>query len=874
MIIPTFFKVMNGKIAFRFRDQNKGNCYTNWITDFKPKLYVESSNGKSDCEKVSYFGKPVNERTFDSIKKARDWVSELKDTPIRYHGNYNFAQQYVLSLLESQPIQTSSSDVRILYFDIETYSPDGFPHPEEAKYPINAITVYDSFTNIYHAIATCDYSKEKDETNKDLAIKFTKCDSEEALCKKFIDLVNDIDPDIITGFNSAGFDVPYIVNRFEKVLGETETKRLSPFGIVNKKIVKDKTFFNVKDKLEVDIFGFAHLDYKLVYEKHAYTTLDSYSLNSIAEHEIGVKKLSYEEEGSLHNLFVVNPQKFVEYNIKDVKLMVDIENKRKLFDKLIAITFLTYSNFEDTMGTKRLWENRLAYTLSKTNKVPIYDVKLSGENKPLVGAFVREPKVGRNKWGIVMDAASLYPSLIMQYGMDLASHIPYHKLPQALRNIKDKYSFDDLLNQKIDLSILKDYNVSMTANFEFFDKSVDGVIPQECRYLFGERKSVQKESKGAFAKANEFIQFEKELTKEYYDLMLKAGQKDTLQHGLKILLNSLYGAITLQYFNYFKFEIGEAITTTGQLVNKHVGNTINKFMKTVVFENDEKYKDYEFIEYGDTDSVMVDLNPVVEEFGYANKSDRETTEFLLEFVAEILEPVVKQGNQQLADYTNAVENRMDWEFEAMFSTVIFVAKKKYVMKLVNKDGMDCVDHPKWKITGMESVKKAAYPKCATTMLEKAYKICVNESEENLQEYVSECKKEFEKMDYSDIAIPTGVNGLEKYYSSTDIYTKGAPKHVKAALIHNHLLKVKDLKHIEEIKSGNKIKYLELKKINPLNQEVIGFQNFLPKEFELERYVDKDKMFDKGFITPLEKILDVLHWDAKKVNKVSNFFDIC
>ena len=111
MIIPTFFKVMNGKIAFRFRDQNKGECYTNWITDFKPKLYVES-NKESDCGKVSYFGKPVNERTFDSIKKARDWVSELKDTPIRYHGNYNFAQQYVLSLLESEPIQTPYHHLR------------------------------------------------------------------------------------------------------------------------------------------------------------------------------------------------------------------------------------------------------------------------------------------------------------------------------------------------------------------------------------------------------------------------------------------------------------------------------------------------------------------------------------------------------------------------------------------------------------------------------------------------------------------------------------------------------------------------------------------------------------------------------------------
>jgi DNA polymerase len=869
-ITYTFAKVYKNKIAFRYRDENRQN-HDILINDYQPRLYVETDENTGI---YTYLGKNAKEKVFDSIYDCKQWIKSLKDTPIRIHGNYNLAQQFILDAYEGNPVNSGANDVRIMYLDIETYSPDGFPKPEEAKWPINAITIYDSFTKKYHVAALCDYDVNLDETNKGLDITFQRFDDELDLGRWIIRMFEEIRPDIFTGFNSHGFDLPYIVNRLENILGIEAVSRLSPFNVIQKREVIDKSFFQPRKITEIEIFGITHLDYKQVYEKHGYTTLDSFSLNSIAEHELGESKLSYEEEGSLHNLYVVNPQKFVEYNIRDVKLMVDIENKRKLFDKIIAITFLSKSNFEDAMGTKRLWENRISSTLYTTDTVPIYDTSSAGEHRDLVGAFVREPKIGLNGWGTVIDAASLYPNLIIQYGMDLKSHIPYWKLPQELRDLKDNYTLDDILNKRIDLTVLKKYDVAMTANFEFFDRKIHGIIPQECKFLYNERKSVKKISQKHFDNANNFIVNNLPLTDEYYRELLLGDQEDTMQHGLKIMLNSLYGAITMKYFNYFKFEIGEAITTTGQLANKWVGNAINKFLRESVFENDPKYAKYDFITYGDTDSVIVSLQEVVDLFGYTAKSDREINDFLMEFIKDVLNPVIAVANKEMAEYTNAYENRMDWEYEILFSRALFVAKKKYVMKLMNKDGMDCVDHPKWKIMGMESVKKAAYPKWATPLLEQAYKTIINEDENTLQSFVKECENKFLSLDENDIAIPTGVNGLEKYQvSNDDIYGKGTPKHVKAALIHNHLLIKKNIKHVTEIKSGDKIKYLELRKGNPIGQPVIGFGSYLPKEFELSKWIDRQELFNKGFLTPLEKALNPIGWSHTKINNVSNFFEI-
>lgn len=868
-ILYTFSKPHKSKIALRFRDSNKKSTSL-LINDYKPRLYTET---KEYSDKKSYMGKNVKEKQFDSIWEAKQWVKSMKDTPIKIHGNGKFHQQYVVDLYDGEDVLGKTSDVRICYIDIEVYSPDEFPLPEEAKYPINSITIYDSFENKYHVAATCDYNYKEDLTNKNCNVEFYRCFTEEELILWTIRNFEEYQYDIMTGFNSRKFDMPYIINRFVKVVGEENTKRLSPFKVINSRKTIDKSFFVPQEIIEHDIFGIIHIDYKEAYEKHGFTTLDSFSLESISQHELGEGKLSYEEEGSLHGLYEQNPQKFVEYNIKDVVNMVRIEAKRKLFNVITSITYLSKCNFDDAMGTTALWEDRLASQLYKTEYVPLFDAAHMSQDKDLVGAYVREPDIGKHGWGVTIDGASLYPNLIIQYDMDLRTHVPYRQLPDELKKIVDaNYSIDDILNKKLDLSSLEKYDLSMTANYQFFKRDGNGIMPLQCFNLFNSRKDIKAELKIHETEYNKFIQQDLELNDKYYFHKQSALDADTMQHAVKIMINSFYGAITSKYFKYFQFEIGEAITTTGQLVNKWIGKYIQEFFDKDILEGKQSCKK-QILLYGDTDSIFISMEDVLNKFDMNDKSDREITDFIDQFMINVLQPVIENACIDLAKYTNAKSQRMDWERENIFSALLMVAKKKYVMKQMNKEGQDYVDHPKYKIMGMEAIRRAATPAWSIPLLTEGYKTILNSDEQSLQKFVRECEAKFYTLDINSIAIPTGVNHLEKYASYDDnIYKKGAQRHIKSALIYNHLLKVKSLNHLEEIKSGNKIKYLLLKKVNPINQESIGFINYLPKEFGLENSIDKDALFDRGFLKPLEKALAPMNWTHKEVNNIDNYFN--
>ena len=451
--------------------------------------------------------------------------------------------------------------------------------------------------------------------------------------------------------------------------------------------------------------------------------------------------------------------------------------------------------------------------------------------------------------------------------IDMASHIPFSKLPKEVQEVVKKCNIDNLLDKEVDLSILKKYNIGMAANMECYDNSKMRVLPSLMFKFYNKRKEFK-----AIMKEHEkdYIALEEkgDLGEEYKMHKLLAGQNDTFQHAIKILINSVYGAICNQYFKYFKFELGESITTTGQLVNRWVGKAVEEFIKNEVLEGKKPTEN--IITYGDTDSIFFSMVDVINKFGMQNESDEVITKFIDDFMEDVLQPVITKSTEDLKDYLNAYENKMFWERENIYKSLIMVSKKRYAMKQMDKEGISYVNNPKYKIMGLESVRSST-PKWSQQWLVDSYKIALNEEESSIHDYVLECEKKFYTFDLNSIAIPTGVNGLDKYSDIEKIYTKGTPKHVKAALIHNHLIDLKGALHHEKIKSGTKIKYLELKKVNPINQEVIGFSTYLPEEFGLENSIDKEAMFEKGYIKPLQNFLDVIGWNSKTVNKIDNYF---
>jgi len=334
---------------------------------------------------------------------------------------------------------------------------------------------------------------------------------------------------------------------------------------------------------------------------------------------------------------------------------------------------------------------------------------------------------------------------------------------------------------------------------------------------------------------------------------------NNFQMGLKILLNSGYGALGNKHFLYFLIENAEAITTTGQVVNRWTSFRINDLLNEIV--GNDVQKDY--VAYGDTDSAFFNASDVVKAMGIESESNVTITQRLDEFIKTIVDPEVRGYTDELCDYLNNVENKMVWERESIASSTILVQKKRYVMSVVDSEGIHYYNEPYLKLTGLEA-KRSDTPEWARGPLIECYKLALAKDKKGLHKLVKETRKAIRDLNVSDVAVPKGVNGVEKYTGPEDTYIKGTPMHVRAAINHNRMLRNLGIAHIDRIGSGANIKYLALKKPNPMGDDVIGFVSYLPAEFGLEGYVDYKEIFHKGFEKPLQNFLDAINWTTEEV----------
>lgn len=338
---------------------------------------------------------------------------------------------------------------------------------------------------------------------------------------------------------------------------------------------------------------------------------------------------------------------------------------------------------------------------------------------------------------------------------------------------------------------------------------------------------------------------------------------NNLQLAMKILLNGGYGALSNIWFLYFKLENAEAITLTGQAVNRFVNTRLEQFLQKLC------KTDKPFWVMADTDSGYFNMEPVVDIICKGETDKQIIADKLNDFSEKIVQPEINRLTTEFAQYMNSYENRMVYEREVIADTAIVVAKKKYVMSVIDSEGTR-YKSPKHKITGMES-KKSSTPGWAREFLKESYVLGLEGDEKALQKRVQDIRTEFDKMPIATIAIPRGVNNIKEYIDpQTGLYIKGTPKNVKAAIIHNWLIAQKGLE-VDPLLSGNKIKYIELKRPNPINQDVIGFETHLPKEFELDKYVDRDTIFDAAFLSPLRIFLSPIQWNYEETVTLEDFF---
>jgi len=796
---------------------------------FQPTLFVSSKKKEGW---TGFDGQDVAPLQFESMFEANQWLKQNIDVSGRnIYGNKKFTQQFVT---EKYPrdIEFKREFINVGTIDIETDYDTGFPHPNEASQKILAITYKSSKFSTYHVWGYGEF-----DTTKALItdVKYIRCNSEEELLSKFLEFWShpDITPDVITGWNTRFFDIPYIVNRMAKVLGIQEIQKLSPWNmqLEHRRITKRGSENDV-----YEIPGIQTLDYMELFQKFGYTygPQESYALNHIAYVVLGEKKLSYEESGSLKNLYKDDHQKYIDYNMKDVQLVDRLEEKMALITLALTIAYKGGVNYQDTFGVTAIWESIIYRKLNLSKVV----VPLSNNEKPyrsFAGGYVKEPQVGRHDWIVSFDLNSLYPNLIVQYNMS----------PETLT---DNTHMNDVGYYLSGQSVDSEYSVA--ANGSSYRKDIDGVLPQIIEEYYDERVSVKKMQ----------IASQKEIQNGYTTQLDKEiVTLENKQLAIKILLNSLYGALGNKHFHYFDIRLAEGVTLSGQLAIQWAEKAMNAAMNKLL--NTEK----DYVVAIDTDSLYVNFGPLVKELSPANP-----VSFLDKICNEHFEPVLQKAYEKLFRNMNAHKNRMVMAREGISDSGIWTAKKRYILNVHNNEGIQYKE-PKLKIMGIEAIKSST-PEVVRDKFKKAFNLIISGTEAETQRFIQDFRNEFKTLSPEQVAFPRRVSNITDWYDHKTIYKKSCPIHVRGSLLFNKYLKSNKLQNkYELITNGNRIKFCYLKLPNSIKENVIAFQDALPKELKLHNYVDYDLQFNKTFIEPLNLILHSIGWSAEEQTTLEDFF---
>ena len=821
-----------------YRGYHDGRRIKKKIT-FKPTLFVK---GKGDSEYKTLDNISVDPIKFDSMRDAKEFMEKYKEVEnFKIYGNTNYIAQFVTEQHPSD-IKFDRNKIRIHNIDIEVASDEGFPEPDQAAHPVISIAIKDSILETYFVWGLGDYDVSK-SVMKNYQVRYTKCLSEEDLLKQFVAFWFDefTCPDVVTGWNIRTFDIPYLVNRINRVLGEDDVKKLSPWGMVEERMVTMR-----KRMVQIyDIIGIAQLDYMDLFMKFGYSfgPQESYSLNHIASVVLGETKLAY--DGTLHTLYQTDHQKFIDYNIRDVDLVDRMEDKIGMITLTMTMAYKAGVNYSDTMGTVAIWDS-LIHKHLMNQKIIVPPTKDSFKSD-YEGGYVKDPQCGVHDWVCSFDVNSLYPNIIVQWNMS----------PETI--LKGKLDHNISIEKILD-GYKTDSEYSVAATGQCFSKDKQGFMPTIIEGLYDERVLIKKKM---LASKQELEQCDKSNKAEVYRIERDIARYENEQTAIKILLNSLYGALGNKYFRYFTMEIAEGITITGQAIikwaEKHVNGFLNKTLKT----------DKDYVIAIDTDSVYANLGDLVN--AVLPDADKTKKVNFLDKVCKTIETdVLDVAFKDLKENCNAFKHRISMKREGIADRGIWTAKKRYILNVWDNEGVRYAK-PKLKVMGIEAIKSSTPAPCRKAFKE-LFQILIDGTELETQQFIQDFRNQFDSLPVEEKAFPRGVSSLKQYADSKLIYKKGTPINSRAALLYNTLLKQHGVENkYESIKEGEKIKYVYLNPRNPLREDVIGFIEVLPHEFGLHKFIDNETQFEKAFLDPAKIILESIGWKAEEEATLEDFF---
>ena len=802
---------------------------------FSPTLFVPA---KKKTKYKTLTGDPVEPIKPGTVRDCREFFKKYDGVQnFDIYGNDRYIYQYISEMYPESEVKFDISKIKLTTLDIEVKSENGFPDVESAAEEILLISIQDYNTKQIRTWGQGPFNKKQDN------VIYKGYDSEYELLNAFINwwMIEDNTPEVITGWNIELYDIPYLSRRLERVLGEKLMKRLSPWGLVT----EDEIYIAGRKNIAYDIGGVTQLDYLNLYKKFTYKAQESYRLDYIASVELGQKKLDHSEYDTFKDFYTKGWQKFVEYNIIDVELVDRMEDKMKLIELAITMAYDAKANYVDVFSQVRMWDT-IIYNYLKKKNIVIPPKNRSQKDAKYAGAYVKEPIPGKYDWVVSFDLNSLYPHLIMQYNISPETLIE-QRHPSA--------TVDKILAEEINFELYKDNAVC--PNGAMYRKDVRGFLPELMEKIYKDRTIYKKKMLEAKQ------QYEKTKTKK---LEKEIARCNNIQMARKIQLNSAYGAIGNQYFRYYKLANAEAITLSGQVSIRWIENKMNQKINQIL-----KTEDVDYVIASDTDSIYLNLGPLVDAVYKGREKTNESIVAFLNKICEMeFEKYISSSYEALAAYVNAYDQKMFMKRENIAERGIWTAKKRYILNVWDSEGVR-YEEPKLKMMGIEAVKSSTPAPCRT-MIKDGLKLMMNGTEEDVNKFIDDWRAKFKTLPPEEIAFPRTVSNVKKYYNYTDIYVKGTPIHCRGALLFNHYIKKNKLdRKYSLIGNGEKIKFIYLKKPNIIRENVISFIQDFPKELGLDKYIDYDLQFEKSFVEPLKAILDAIGWNVEKTVNLELFF---
>ena len=794
---------------------------------FSPTLYVLSKN-KEKFQTLD--GRYVSPVKFDKPREGREFIRQYDGVEgFEVHGYERFVYQYIRQEFPDD-VDYNVNQIKMYAMDIEVQCENGFPDVEAAAEEMLSITIKDMVTKKFYIWAVKDFNTEHQ--------KFI-FDTEREMLMHFIDWWVKHTPDILTGWNVNLYDVPYICRRVKRILGSKWMNSISPWNRANEREV----YVQGRKNYAYDVSGVNILDYLDLYRKFTYSNQESYRLDHIAHVELGQRKVDHSEYENFKDFYTSDWQKFIEYNIQDTELIDRLEEKMKLLDLAITMSYDAKVNFEDVYSQVRMWDTMIYNYLTDRNIV-VPPKKGAKKDEKYAGAYVKEPIPGKYDWVVSFDLNSLYPHLIMQYNIS----------PETLWETRHaSASVERILNEEITI----EDDVCVCANGAQYRKDIQGFLPEMMDKIYKER-TIYKKKMLAAKQAYEKAPTEK--------LQRDISKFNNIQMARKIQLNSAYGAIGNQYFRYYNLANAEAITLSGQVSIRWIEGRMNKYLNKIL-----KTEDVDYVIASDTDSIYLNLGPLVQSVYKGREKDDKVIVSFLDKVCDVeFEKYISDSYQALANYVNAYDQKMFMKRETIANKGIWTAKKRYILNAWDIEGVR-FDQPKLKVMGIEAVKSST-PGACREKIKECLTVIMNEGEEAAQEFIANFKDHFNELPVEDISFPRGCNGINKWANPSSIYSKGTPIHVRGALLYNHYNKKNNLMHkYPLIQDGEKIKFVYLKTPNKFGENVVSFISTFPKEFGLDKQVDYELQFEKSFLDPIKVILDTIGWKSEKVASLEFLF---